>query len=94
MWKKSLELLLAAAFLANSSGLVMAIHLHEEEADHDSHACSLCLDLMTGRQAVVEDGRVELPAPEPLAAPDPIAYLEPVLASVHTPLSSRAPPAR
>jgi hypothetical protein len=57
---RSLSLVLAVALLACSSGLLLAIHLHEEGEGHDSAHCQVCLVLLHVSPAVASLGGLVL----------------------------------
>lgn len=48
------SLLLIAALLASSSGLLLAVHLHSAEACHDTHHCQTCAALLHPAPATVD----------------------------------------
>ncbi|HOA74206.1 MAG TPA: hypothetical protein PL151_19280 [Phycisphaerae bacterium] len=80
MSRRWLSLILATSLLAWASGFLLDLHLHHEGEEHDSQHCDVCLVLLAGCRAVVDE-------------PDSVALAEPVQWPA-APASVQAAPAR
>jgi hypothetical protein len=93
MSRRLCSLILATSLLAWASGFLLNLHLHHEGEGHDSQHCELCLALLAGCKAVVDE-----PAPAVLvqlvrwpALPEPVEIAP--IRHVHSAIAPRAPPA-
>ena len=91
--RPSFRFLLALAVLASGSGLLLAIHLHEEGHAHHPQACQVCQTLAVFGATVPE----QAPGLSPDAGQEaPVALIRssrPAGERFHSPIGSRAPPA-
>ena len=92
MARKRVSLILLAAFVASSTGLLLAVHLHQTHEGHDSHHCDLCISLVWAPPACLDNPRIAL---DQLAVSGsaPIVNESAVFIShAHPAFASRAPP--
>ncbi len=54
MRSRFLSLMLVAALLAGSTGLLLALHLLEADGGHDAHQCETCVALLHQPRAVTD----------------------------------------
>jgi hypothetical protein len=92
MKQRLLTLVLLAAFVASSTGLVLTLHLHEQAVDHDSHACGLCQSLICSSLAVANPPHVSLAPPVVVGSVAAPVAAVPFVRIAHLTFGSRAPP--
>lgn len=92
MTMKRVSLVLLAAFVASSTGLLLALHQHEAHGDHDSHHCDVCIALVYGTPAVVEQPQVTLDHLAIARAAPVLAGSTPLMRFARDAFASRAPP--
>ncbi len=89
---RPVSVLTLAAFLALTTGLTQAIHLHHADPDHHAEDCGLCAAMVGSKAAVTPTGEWSLCHPDG-GAPCLPAPLD-VAAAVTTPtcITLRGPP--
>jgi hypothetical protein len=92
MARTRVSLILLAAYVALSTGLVLAVHLHVEHDGHDSQGCGVCAALNSPSPALPTESAL---GPDPLAAsPSNATFMPDIVISDRTAAAflSRAPP--
>jgi hypothetical protein len=92
MARNRVTLIFLAAFVASSTGLLLAVHLHQVHGDHDSHNCDVCIALVSGLLASLDFPLIH---PEYLLVNLPTSLVDESASFVsraHGTFASRAPP--
>lgn len=90
--KPILILFLVAAVFASASGLLLAVHLHHEDCEHDSKQCDVCMALISGPVVAAEQAAISISLPVRGESVFRIARAEPYIRFINNINATRAPP--